>query len=119
MKSKIKDYLYLFLEKIKKLTTILYNILFVNKKNGWVCFILYLLSFFGVLGLNNFYLKRYIRGILSILTFNFFCLGCLEFFSIPKRVDNYNKKGSAKIPTTNRSYKITYIVADCITKQIL
>lgn len=60
-------------------------------KSKGIAYILWLVSFFGWLGLHRFYIKKYGTGILWILTGGLLGLGALyDLFSLGTQVEAYN-----------------------------
>ena len=56
-------------------------------KNTFVTYLLWLLGFFGILGLHRFYLGRWLSGLIWFLSFGLFgCGALLDIFLIPGMV---------------------------------
>ena len=66
-------------------------------KSKGVAYILWLISGFGWLGFQHFYLGKIGKGIIWIFTGGFFGIGSLiDLFTLGGAVDNYNTKSELK-----------------------
>ena len=66
-------------------------------KSKGTAYLLWLFSFFGWLGFHHFYLGKYAKGIIWILTGGVLGLGSLiDLFTLGGAVDNYNTKEELK-----------------------
>jgi len=62
-------------------------------KSKGIIYLLWLVSFFGWLGFQHFYLGKYVKGIIWILTGGVFGIGSLvDLFTMGSAVENYNTK---------------------------
>jgi len=72
-----------------------------TKSTAYLC---WLLGFFGVLGIHYFYLGKIGKGILCLLTLNFFFIGAfIDLFTLGGQVDNINTKEELKTIRTATS----------------
>jgi TM2 domain-containing membrane protein YozV len=66
-------------------------------KSKGTAYLLWLISIFGWLGFQHFYLGKTLKGIIWIITGGIFGIGCLvDLFTLGGAVDNYNTKEELK-----------------------
>ena len=71
-------------------------------KSKGTAYLLWLISIFGWLGFQHFYLGKIGKGIIWILTGGVFGIGALiDLFTMGSQVDNYNTKEELKTIRTN------------------
>ncbi len=62
-------------------------------KSKGTAYILCIIGFFGIAGLQHFYLGKILKGLLWFFTLGFFGLGTIiDLFTMGSQVDNYNTK---------------------------
>jgi len=62
-------------------------------KSRGLAYIFTIIGFFGLAGLQHFYLGKIFKGLLWFFTFGFFGLGTvIDLFTMGSQVDNYNAK---------------------------
>ena len=66
-------------------------------KSKGIAYFLWLISIFGWLGFHHFYLGKFLKGLIWILTGGIFGIGSLvDLFTLGGAVDNYNTKEELK-----------------------
>ena len=76
-------------------------------KNKGTAYLIWLLSIFGILGLQHFYLGKFFKGFLWLFTLGFFGIGALiDFFTLGNAVESYNTKKELKILRKNLSSNV-------------
>lgn len=66
-------------------------------KSKTTAYILWLFSFFGILGLHHFYLGKIGKGLLYLCTLGVFSIGAIiDAFTLGSQVEQYNTKQELK-----------------------
>ncbi len=87
-------------------------------KSKGTAYLLWLVSFFGWLGFQHFYLGKVGKGIIWIITFGVFGFGSLiDLFTLGGAVDNYNTNQELKTIRTASMAAATAAASAATTKK--